>query len=208
MQRYNIDGTLRVETDAERREREARHRGPLPISPAEALRRAKGAISGVTLSSKDEEEVLRDTKDPIASSWHDVPWHRSVDKLLFGRDGEAPFKRSDPRFNDFKGWCPIDLRMEIQILTTGIHAEFYKKYRALHLKKLGGSSSKRPLTEFEEIELGRNAMVLFQDFLNKKLESTRVKVERVWLFCYVDCVFTHRHADRIAPNSPSKPWKR
>lgn len=105
MHRYNIDGTLREETEAERREREARHRGPLPISDAEALRRAKGAISGVTLSSKDEEEVLQKSlvKDQGPTPWQDVPWHRSVDKLLFGRDGEAPFKRSDPRFNDFKG---------------------------------------------------------------------------------------------------------
>ena len=105
MQRYNIDGTLRTETETERREREARHRGPLPISEAEALRRAKGAISGVTLSSKDEKEALQksQTKEQGYTSWQDVPWHRSVDRLLFGRDGEAPFKRSDPRFNDFKG---------------------------------------------------------------------------------------------------------
>lgn len=76
--------------------------------------------------------------------------------------------------------------MEHTLITT-LGIEFYKKYRALHLKKLG-SLGKRPLTEFEEIELGRNALVLFQDFLRKKLEATRVKVERVtrsdsYLFC-------------------------
>ena len=106
--KYNIDGTQRPETDAERRDREARLIN-LEISTPEAMDRAKKLISGVDPSA------INDYTEKIKLL--DLPWSKKVDWLLFSKEGEAGFSRHDPRYQDFK--------------------TFYSKYKNLHLKKIG-----------------------------------------------------------------------
>ena len=146
MQRYNIDGSLRLETETERRSREALHRGPPLLSREVALAKAKQAIQGMQMQDRDAETLgrLKETK---------TPWSTRVDRLLFGRNGEAFFKRHDPRFLDFK--------------------EFYIKYRVLYMKAVKGA-----LDDIQEIEAARNALVLFEDFLDKKRSGLKIKIEK------------------------------
>jgi hypothetical protein len=106
--KYNIDGSQRPETDAERREREAKIVN-IQISSSEAMERAKNMIAGVDPSS------VNDHTDRIKLL--DLPWPRKVDWLLFSKDGEAGFSRHDEKYQDFK--------------------TFYTKYKNLHMKKSG-----------------------------------------------------------------------
>ena len=96
MKRYNIDGSTRSETAEEKREREALSRGPSMLSREEAFDNARRSIQGVDLNTSSEVIEEKDRQE--------TPWIRKVDRMLFGKEGEAPFKRHDPRYGDFKGF--------------------------------------------------------------------------------------------------------
>ena len=144
--KYNIDGTQRPETDAERREREAKIVN-IQISTSEAMERAKNLISGVDPSNNDHHDKIK---------LLDLPWSRKVDWLLFSKDGEAGFSRHEAKYQDFK--------------------TFYAKYKNLHLRKSGLSQlteadeievSRLALTLFKDFLQKKTASVV------EKIKKTR-----------------------------------
>jgi hypothetical protein len=123
--RYNIDGTVREETRLEKMEREAalaarsgrrsafRQETPIqhwfpPMPRHELLKQARDAVSPLPPSSSNH---LRSSHSsgPVSSSSSNkevavhIPWGVLADKILFGRNGEAPFKRGTGEFDEFKG---------------------------------------------------------------------------------------------------------
>ena len=122
MYKYGIDGKLRLESHSETLDRESIRGGRSHLTKEEEMQRAKSSLIGVR---QMDNPFLPNEK----SRDNELPWSRSVDRILFSRDGEADFDRKDPRFIEFK--------------------EFYVKFKTL-------SAQKKPNpTANEEIELAR-----------------------------------------------------
>lgn len=113
--RYNIDGTLRKETGQEAEERERwdrrrnRARPQKPnISREDALKAARAAITCPNIAKSEGLRLASDEDrdgDRLKSSYSTtVPsWGWEADRVLFGRGGEAPFRRDSGEYDDFKG---------------------------------------------------------------------------------------------------------
>ncbi|KAJ3092191.1 DEAH (Asp-Glu-Ala-His) box polypeptide 34 [Quaeritorhiza haematococci] len=173
--RYNIDGTLREETEAERIERESRFskrgrsfQAPAhpPPSKADALEAAKRSLApGAQASSST---YARQSSSSAGTKYESgpLPWSQQVDRLLFGRGGEAPFRRSSEQFEEF--------RVESIEEGAGVYLQyFYSKYlKVLARKQKSGSQPE------SDIETARHVLVLFQDFQEKKRKTLKAKIEK------------------------------
>ncbi|TPX59428.1 hypothetical protein PhCBS80983_g02487 [Powellomyces hirtus] len=179
-QHYNIDGSLRTETNAEAAEREQpfNRRGsrwmrpPLPIaSKEEQLEAARKVVTmaGKGRSQPNNSAKDHDTRDGSQPSYEAAGWSEEADRILFGRGGEAPFRRGSPQFEEFR--------------------DFYTKFAAMRFKKIQAEASvanaagqKHGVPLRDTVEDARHALVLFIDFQNKKKEQLRIKIEKVRAF--------------------------
>ncbi|KAJ3027787.1 UNVERIFIED_CONTAM: DEAH (Asp-Glu-Ala-His) box polypeptide 34 [Siphonaria sp. JEL0065] len=86
-----------------------------------------------------------------------LPWPRSVDKALFGRDAThpAPFQRNTGEYVDF--------------------VEFYAKYRK---RTLATSNATQLHSQQDEEKFARTALALFKDFQAKRLLVARDKMKK------------------------------
>ncbi|KND02720.1 uncharacterized protein SPPG_01803 [Spizellomyces punctatus DAOM BR117] len=174
--RYNIDGTLRQETEREAAEREQwdRRRGGRwqqrpekpKLSKEEALAEARKAI---LIENRDKREQGRSGEEPELRSGgrreRGAPvWGWEADRVLFGRGGEAPFRREDPEYDEFR--------------------DFFLKFTVMREKKLKAdevaaikSGNPHQAPKRDEIADSRHALVLFADFQERKREQLKTKIE-------------------------------
>ena len=168
--RYNIDGSIREETAAEKaeaaylsslndnrsRNRRTNHQQQIGVPSKEyLLLQAKEAIASHK-QLHNSQHVEASTKsshyNPPGYS-NTCPWGSAADKILFGKDtAEAQFKRGSGEFFDF--------------------IDFYKKFKAMKVSQ----------TEFsvdEYILIARQALALFEEFQQKRLKKTREKIIKV-----------------------------
>ncbi|KAI8916582.1 putative ATP-dependent RNA helicase DHX34 [Powellomyces hirtus] len=175
-QHYNIDGSLRTETNAEAAERVQpfNRRGsrwmrpPRPTtSKEEQLEAARKVVTmaGKGQSQPDNSAKDHDTRDGSQPSYEAAGWSEEADRILFGRGGEAPFRRGSPQFEEFR--------------------DFYTKFAAMRFKKIQAEASvanaagqKHGVPLRDTVEDARHALVLFIDFQNKKKEQLRIKIEK------------------------------
>ncbi|KAJ3048899.1 DEAH (Asp-Glu-Ala-His) box polypeptide 34 [Rhizophlyctis rosea] len=166
--RYNIDGTVRPETDVEAAERTRPRRGPAWTRPAkpdipkdEAIARAKKLISfnGKPLP------VGHDEKPDVSRRKGEDLWGVEVDRVFFGRGGEASFLRGSAEHDDFK--------------------EFYAKYQLMLSKKRKAEYEQAvkerrrpPATNESDLDIARLALVMFEDFQEKKIAAMKEKIEK------------------------------
>lgn len=80
-----------------------------------------------------------------------VPWEQYADKKLFGRDGEAPFKRYSAEYDDFK--------------------DFYLRY-----KKFNPQQNAKKSTAEDDLEYTRRGLNLFKQFQDKRRQKLKAKI--------------------------------
>jgi HrpA-like RNA helicase len=78
------------------------------------------------------------------------PWNRYADRKLFGRDGEAAFKRFSAEYDDFKA--------------------FFQRYNAFAAKNM------KLMTAEDELEHARKGMELFRKYQDKRNEKLKAKI--------------------------------
>ncbi|KAJ3300017.1 DEAH (Asp-Glu-Ala-His) box polypeptide 34 [Borealophlyctis nickersoniae] len=165
--RYNINGTVRRETQQEAAERNRpRGRGqpwsrpPKPaISREEAIAAARSFVAVRPTASSAQASESDDFHEnyPAGSGEGPPSWGYEADRVLFGRGGEASFRRGGQEFDDFKG--------------------FFEKYKAMREKKRKTETEQIAKID-NEVEVARHALVLFQDFQEKKRKELAQKIEK------------------------------
>ncbi|KAJ3140484.1 DEAH (Asp-Glu-Ala-His) box polypeptide 34 [Geranomyces variabilis] len=174
-QRYNIDGSLRQETPDEVAERERRGfglgsgrgrrtRAQRPTGSHDDLLRA--ARESISIPAVDTAKGVEDCISDGQPSTLLESWGPDADRALFGRGGEAPFRRGSPQYDEFQ--------------------EFFAKFAAMRAQKLHGDRSsagrkgQSHLNRDPEAALAdaRHALVLFCEFQRKKQAQLREKIEK------------------------------
>ncbi|KAJ3333575.1 DEAH (Asp-Glu-Ala-His) box polypeptide 34 [Blyttiomyces sp. JEL0837] len=186
--KYDIDGRLRPETNEERLAREAalarssnRFNSSIPQptykSNEDRLAAAKAFIAPppasfgqpvVSVSSNREKESGGGGKgrDSRESGRIGVvgggSWGRAADRVLFGRDGEAPFRRGSGEFDEF-------VEFYVKVKTMRDHRRRYEL-------KLKPTSVLPPCSDEEDVVTARHALTLFEEYQAKRRKSLEVKI--------------------------------
>ncbi|KAJ3038261.1 DEAH (Asp-Glu-Ala-His) box polypeptide 34 [Rhizophlyctis rosea] len=166
--RYNIDGTLREETEEEAVERIRPRRGQAWVRPArpsiskeELMAKAKAAI----LFRGKPMHIYEGEKPDVSRKTGEDLWGSEIDRVLFGRGGEAWFLRSSELYDKFKGfYAKYKLRVE-------------KKRRAEYYDAVN-ERRHPPLPTENDLDVARYALALFEDFQAKKREKMKAEIEK------------------------------
>ncbi|KAI8849737.1 P-loop containing nucleoside triphosphate hydrolase protein [Chytridium lagenaria] len=147
--RYNIDGTMREETAWEAAEsrailegRRLRNLPPPPRPPREVLLAEARASVALPKGAKPppppppppsalSSSSSSSSQQPGTAALS-LPWSQAADRLMFGREGEAEFRRGSGEYDEFKG---VDIqygKMEL------MRVDFFVKFKSMrdHKKKL------------------------------------------------------------------------
>ncbi|KAI9363939.1 P-loop containing nucleoside triphosphate hydrolase protein [Zopfochytrium polystomum] len=170
---YNIDGSLRKETEEERLARvtaETRADGSSwrkhipaiqpdskPALIAEAIKSMApgpaGSESSPTLDNGNVSVSLAGVNGLRVGG--PALWGFLADKVLFGKEGEASFRRHTGEYDEF--------------------CEFFRKFKSMRQKK---QTTKASHSEIEEVSVARQALVLFGAYQEKRKKSLSEKITK------------------------------
>ncbi|KAJ3215648.1 DEAH (Asp-Glu-Ala-His) box polypeptide 34 [Dinochytrium kinnereticum] len=166
--RYNIDGTQREETAQEAAEsaallagRRLRDLPPPPRPPRDVLLAEARAAVALPKGSKPPPPPPQ-TPQPPPGRPSALPWDNAADRMMFGREGEAEFRRGSGEYDEF--------------------IDFYIRFKSLrdYKKKLDQKNRNdyRIVVDDYEYTVARQALVLFDEFMFKKKKTALEKISK------------------------------
>ncbi|KAJ3103822.1 DEAH (Asp-Glu-Ala-His) box polypeptide 34 [Phlyctochytrium planicorne] len=165
---FNPDGTLREETPLEAAGSVALLAGkrlrnlPPPPKPSRDVLLAEARASINLPKGVRPPPQSSSSASSASPAVTPIPWSPLADRFMFGKDGEAEFRRGSGEYDEFK--------------------DFYVKYKGMRelKRKLEAreSNARAAAGDEEEYRVSRYALVLFDEYMAKKKKQALEKITK------------------------------